>query len=182
MNFVLGMTANFTITFSEPVDLAAAKNLSGGHLNYFLGVSGTGEKIFRPGFVKSSETSSGYDLYIDRVTGFPFGVIVPGVFNFPREVTNILDPNNQGKTGYPAFKEWASSKGTKSRNWFEQTMTSAQAAYVVDIKSNYLPKPFTAVLIDSVRVHLWELAISLIVIGASIGFYLRRKMILSMTA
>lgn len=182
LNFVLGMTANFTITFSEPVDLAAAKNLSGGHLNYFLGVSGTGEKIFRPGFVKSSETSSGYDLYIDRVTGFPFGVIVPGVFNFPREVTNILDPNNQGKTGYPAFKEWASSKGTKSRNWFEQTMTSAQAAYVVDIKSNYLPKPFTAVLIDSVRVHLWELAISLIVIGASIGFYLRRKMILSMTA
>ncbi|WP_411821530.1 LruC domain-containing protein [Leptospira sp. 'Mane'] len=177
LNFVLGMTSNFTITFSDPVDLTAAKNLSGGHLNYFLAVSGTGEKIFRPGFVKSSTDNTGYDLYIDRVTGFPFGVIVPGVFNFPREVTNILDPNDQGKTGYPAFKEWASSKGTKSRNWFEQSMTSAQTAYVVDIKSNYLPKAFTAVLVSSVRVYLWELAISLIVIGASIGSYFRRKMI-----
>ncbi len=79
LNYVLGMTASFTIRFNEPVDLTQGKNLSGGHLNYYLAVSGTGEKIFRPGFY---QLSNGEDRYIDRVSGFPFGVIVPGVFNF----------------------------------------------------------------------------------------------------
>ncbi len=181
LNFVLGMTSQFTITFAEPINLEeAGKNISGGHLNYFLAVNGTGEKIYRPGFVKSA--SEGYDLYIDRVSGFPFGVIVPGVFNYPRESTNILDPNNQGKTGYPAFKEWATSKGTKSRNWFEQIQTTEQAKYVIDIKSNYLPQPFTANLIHSVKVYIWEISFLLILIGAGLGYYFRRVLLSRLAA
>ncbi|TGL61933.1 LruC domain-containing protein [Leptospira ognonensis] len=179
LNFVLGMTANFTITFAEAVDLNAGKNLSGGHLNYFLAVSGTGEKIFRPGFYHSSGENS-YDLYIDRITGFPFGVIVPGVFNYPREVTNIMDPNNEGKTGYPAFKEWASSKGSVSRNWFEQIMTENQKAYIVDLKTNYTTKPYTAVLIDSVHKFAWQIASGLVLIGFAFGLYFRRKLLQSL--
>lgn len=176
LNFVLGMTAKFTITFTEPVDLSVGKNLSGGHLNYFLAVSGTGEKIFRPGFYRSAGENS-YDLYIDRITGFPFGVIVPGVFNYPREVSNILDPTEEGKTGYPAFKEWASSKGTLSRNWFEQIMTTSQKSYIVDLKTNYTTKAYTAVLIDSVHALAWQIASGLVGIGLLFGFYLRKRSI-----
>ncbi|MCZ8154559.1 MAG: LruC domain-containing protein [Leptospira sp.] len=179
LNFVLGMTAEFTITFAEPVDLYTGNNVSGGHLNYFLAVSGTGERIYRPGFFKSAGSNS-YDLYIDRITGFPFGVIVPGVFNYPREVVNILDPTNAGKTGYPAFKEWASSKGTLSRNWFEQEMTTSQKSYVVDIKSNYVPGHFAAILIDSVHTYAWELALGLVAIGLSLGYYFRKRLFQSL--
>jgi LruC domain-containing protein len=176
LNFVLGMTAKFTLTFSEAVDLGIGKNLSGGHFNYFLAVSGTGERIYRPGFYKSTGENP-YDLYIDRMTGFPFGVIVPGVFNFPREIVNILDPKGEGKTGYPAFKEWASSKGTLSRNWFEQSMTTSQKAYVVDIKSNYATRPFTAILIDSVSSYAWELAFGAILVGLLLGYLFRNRLI-----
>ena len=154
--------------------LYANKNISGGHFNYFLCVSGTGERIYRPGFLKSN-TETPYDLYIDRITGFPFGVIVPGVFNFPREVTNILDPNNEGKTGYPTFKEWASSKGTLSRNWFEQTMTANQEAYIVGIKTHYTARPFTAILIDSVHDFVWELALVFGFLGIGFGYFFREK-------
>lgn len=172
-NYVLGMTASFTIRFSEPVDLTLGKNLSGGHLNYFLAVSGTGEKVFRPGFY---QLSNGEDKFIDRVSGFPFGVIVPGVFNFPRERVNILDPTNAGKTGYPAFKEWASSRGTLSRQWYEQVMDANQKQYVVDLKVNYQTHPFTAFILGAVHQYLWSLSFGLIAFGSALGLGIRSWM------
>ncbi len=180
LNFSLGMTAILTITFNEAVDLNQGKNISGGHLNYFLAVSGTGEKVHRPGFYRSNGENS-YDLYIDRITGFPFGVIVPGVFNYPRELVNILDPNSQGKTGYPAFKEWASSRGSVSRNWFEQVMTESQKAYVVDLKTNYTTKAYTAVLIDSVHEYAWQIASGFALLGCLLGLYFRKKLLDSLS-
>lgn len=170
LNYVLGMTASFTIRFNEPVDLTQGKNLSGGHLNYYLAVSGTGEKIFRPGFY---QLSNGEDRYIDRVSGFPFGVIVPGVFNFPRERVNILDPSNQGKTGYPAFKEWASSRGTLSRQWYEQVMDANLKQYVVDLKVNYQSHPFTAYILGAVHNYLWSISTGLIAFGSLLGLGIR---------
>jgi len=178
LNFRMGITSSWKLVFSQPVDLTKGANVMGGHLNYLLAVNGTGELVRRPGFVFEGTAPNQYDRFIDRVSGFPFAVIVPGVFNFPRERVNIMNPS---QTGYSWFIQWATSKGISYRNWFE---TETRVSQNVPIQSRYIDPitrlpilPYTAVLIDAVHRNVFEFSILFITLGLFLGYILRDRLL-----
>lgn len=169
-DFVRGVTANITITFDEAVDLSTTKNTVGGHLNLFLAfnqkTNGVYRQIFRPGYVIDG---SGKDVYIDS-KGFPWAIIVPGVFNHPTAGSDIRAASS---TGYAYFKTWAESQGVEHKDWYTQI---TNPVYVVRIKDFYTDNGFSAYLIKSVRKNIFEVSASLIVIGAAMGFLMKKKL------
>lgn len=168
-DFVRGVTSNVTITFDEPVDLNTSKNLVGGHLNWFLAINqktnGIYRQIYRPGYVFGSD---GKDKYIDS-KGFPWAIIVPGVFNHP---TGGSDIRKASSTGYAYFTTWTESNGTLHKDWYTQI---TNPTYVVKIKDFYTENGFSAYLIKAVRKNIFEVSASLIVIGAALGFFMKRR-------
>ncbi|ABZ99691.1 LruC domain-containing protein [Leptospira biflexa] len=175
-DFVRGVTAQVTITFEEPVDLNATKNLVGGHLNYFLAINqktdGVFRQIYRPGYFKDAK---GKDAFLDK-NGFPWAIIVPGVFNHPTEGDDIRKPST---SGYIFFNSWMHSKGVAHKDWYlhvDQIPAPNRPSYVVRVSDFYTDNGFTAYLIKAVRKNALEVSASLIVVGAALGFLMKRKM------
>ncbi|MCW7497921.1 LruC domain-containing protein [Leptospira levettii] len=175
-DFVRGVTAQVTITFEEPVDLNATKNLVGGHLNYFLAINqktdGVFRQIFRPGYFKDAK---GKDSFLDK-NGFPWAIIVPGVFNHPTEGADIRKPST---SGYIFFNSWMNSNGVAHKDWYlhiDQIPAPNRPSYVVRVSDFYTDNGFTAYLIKAVRKNAFEVSASLIVVGAALGFLMKRKM------
>ncbi|MDZ4726114.1 MAG: LruC domain-containing protein [Leptospira sp.] len=168
-NFVRGVTANLTITFDEAVNLNTSSNTVGGHLNWFLAfnqkTNNVYRQIYRPGYVFDG---TGKDVYIDS-KGFPWAIIVPGVFNHPTAGSDIRKASS---TGYAYFNTWAESNGVEHRDWYTQI---TNPVYVVRIKDFYTENGFSAYLIKAVKANIFEVSASLIVLGAAMGFLLKRK-------
>lgn len=168
-DFVRGVTSNVTITFAEPVDLNTSKNMVGGHLNWFLAfnqkTNNVYRQIYRPGYVFGA---NGKDTYIDS-KGFPWAIIVPGVFNHPTAGSDIRKASS---TGYAYFSTWAESNGTSHKDWYTQI---TNPTYVVKIKDFYTENGFSAYLIKAVRKNIFEVSASLIVIGAALGFFMKKR-------
>lgn len=175
-NFVRGVTAQVTITFDEPVDLNVTKNLVGGHLNYFLAFNqktdGVFRQIYRPGFFTDSK---GKDAFIDK-TGFPWAIIVPGIFNHPTEGADIRKPST---SGYIFFNSWMHSNGVAHKDWYlhvDQIPAPNRPSYVVRVSDFYADNGFSAYLIKAVRNNALEVSASLIVIGAALGFLMKKRL------
>ncbi|TGK92963.1 LruC domain-containing protein [Leptospira brenneri] len=175
-NFVRGVTANVTITFEEPVDLNATKNLVGGHLNYFLAFNqktdGVFRQIYRPGFFTDSK---GKDSFIDK-NGFPWAIIVPGIFNHPTEGADIRKPST---SGYIFFNSWMNSNGVAHKDWYlnvDQIPAPNRPSYVVRVSDFYVDNGFSAYLIKAVQKNALEVSASLIVIGAALGFLMKKRL------
>jgi len=169
-DFVRGVTANITITFDEPVDLSTNKNTVGGHLNWFLAfnqkTNGVYRQIYRPGYMFDG---AGKDVFIDS-KGFPWAIIVPGVFNHPTAGSDIRAASS---TGYAYFKTWAESNGVEHKDWYTQI---TNPVYVVRIKDFYTDNGFSAYLVKSVRKNIFEVSASLIVIGAAMGLFMKKRL------
>ncbi|TGN19585.1 LruC domain-containing protein [Leptospira idonii] len=168
-DFVRGVTAHVTITFDEAVDLSTAKNMVGGHLNWFLAfnqkTNGVYRQIYRPGYVFGS---NGKDTYIDS-KGFPWAIIVPGVFNHPTAGSDIRKAST---TGYAYFNTWAESNGSQHKDWYTQI---TNPVYIVRIKDFYTDNGFSAYLIKAVSKNIFEVSASLMVIGAALGFLMKKR-------
>ncbi|GBF52006.1 signal peptide [Leptospira ryugenii] len=168
-DFVRGVTANITITFDQAVDLNTAKNTVGGHLNYFLAfnqkTNGVYRQIYRPGFVFDG---SGKDVYIDS-KGFPWAIIVPGVFNHPTAGSDIRKASS---TGYAYFNTWAESFGVQHKDWYTQV---TNPTYIVKVKDFYTETGFSAYLVKAVKSNIFEISASLIVLGAAMGFLFKKR-------
>ncbi|PJZ83228.1 LruC domain-containing protein [Leptospira harrisiae] len=174
-DFVRGVTAHVTITFEEPVDLNATKNLVGGHLNYFLAINqktdGVFRQIYRPGYY----TKSGKDAFLDS-KGFPWAIIVPGVFNHPTEGADIRKTST---SGYIFFNDWVTSNGVLHKDWYlqvDQIPSATRPSYVVRVSDFYIDNGFSAYLIKAVRKNAWEVSASLIVVGAALGFLMKKRL------
>ncbi|TGL88179.1 LruC domain-containing protein [Leptospira congkakensis] len=175
-DFVRGVTAHITVTFEEPVDLNQTKNLVGGHLNYFLAINqktdGVFRQIYRPGFYKNS---AGKDSFLDS-KGFPWAIIVPGIFNHPTEGADIRKPST---SGYVFFNDWVSSNGVAHKDWYlnaDQIPTANRPSYVVRVSDFYVDNGFSAYLIKAVQKNALEVSASLIVIGAALGFLMKKRL------
>lgn len=175
-DFVRGVTAQVTITFEEPVDLNVTKNLVGGHLNYFLAINqktdGVFRQIYRPGYFKDAK---GKDSYLDK-NGFPWAIVVPGVFNHPTEGADI---RKSSTTGYYFFNTWMTSNGVEHKDWYlhvDQIPTANRPSYVVRVSDFYVDNGFSAYLIKAVRKNAFEVSASLIVVGAALGFLMKKRL------
>ncbi|EMY70228.1 LruC domain-containing protein [Leptospira vanthielii] len=175
-DFVRGVTAQVTITFEEPVDLNETKNLVGGHLNYFLAINqktdGVFRQIYRPGYYKDSK---GKDSFIDK-NGFPWAIIVPGVFNHPTEGDDIRKPST---SGYIFFNSWMHSNGVAHKDWYlhvDQIPAPNRPSYVVRVSDFYADNGFSAYLLKAVRKNAFEVSASLIVVGAALGFLMKKRL------
>ncbi|TGM45464.1 LruC domain-containing protein [Leptospira vanthielii] len=175
-DFVRGVTAQVTITFEEPVDLNETKNLVGGHLNYFLAINqktdGVFRQIYRPGYFKDSK---GKDSFIDK-NGFPWAIIVPGVFNHPTEGDDIRKPST---SGYIFFNSWMHSNGVAHKDWYlhvDQIPAPNRPSYVVRVSDFYADNGFSAYLLKAVRKNAFEVSASLIVVGAALGFLMKKRL------
>ncbi|EKJ85911.1 hypothetical protein LEP1GSC017_0123 [Leptospira meyeri serovar Hardjo str. Went 5] len=175
-DFVRGVTAQVTITFEEPVDLNATKNLVGGHLNYFLAINqktdGVFRQIYRPGYFVDNK---GKDSFIDK-NGFPWAIIVPGIFNHPTEGADI---RNSSTSGYIFFNSWMQSNGVAHKDWYlhvDQIPAPNRPSYVVRVSDFYADNGFSAYLIKAVRKNAWEVSASLIVVGAALGFLMKKRL------
>ncbi len=178
--FVRGVTSNFSFSFTTPVDLKTAANMVGGHLNWNLvinqGPVGNRHRVYRPGYVTGSKTCTVAgrtvtqlgDRYMD-CNGFPWAIIVPGVFNFPNGSNDIRNP---ARTGYPAFQTWAASKGQSDREWYARVV---HPQFVVNVRDFYQDATFSAYMIKAVKSNILAVSFGLIVIGASMGFFLKKK-------
>lgn len=175
-DFVRGVTANVTITFNEPVDLSVGKNLVGGHLNYFLAFNqktdGVFRQIYRPGYFKDA---NGKDKFLDS-KGFPWAIIVPGIFNHPTEGSDIRKPST---SGYIFFNAWMNSNGVAHKDWYEHMdliPAPNRPSYVVRVRDFYTDNGFSAYLIKAVRKNALEVSGSLILIGAALGFLMKKRL------
>ena len=175
-DFVRGVTAQVTITFEEPVDLNATKNLVGGHLNYFLAINqktdGVYRQIYRPGYFTNS---AGKDSFLDS-KGFPWAIIVPGIFNHPTEGADIRKPST---SGYIFFNSWMHSNGVAHKDWYlhvDQIPAPNRPSYVVRVSDFYADNGFSAYLIKAVRKNALEVSASLIVVGAALGFLMKKRL------
>ncbi|MDZ4726113.1 MAG: LruC domain-containing protein [Leptospira sp.] len=168
-DFVRGITAYITVTFDEPVDLSTSKNLVDGQLNWFLATSaktkGVFTQIYRPGYVFDG---NGKDLYLGK-DNFPYAIVVPGVFNHP---TNGADIRKASTTGYAYFAAWAESKGVSNKDWYTKITNPDR---VVMVSTFYTETGFSAYLIKAVGSNIIGVSASLIVLGAAMGFLLKRK-------
>ncbi|TGK83185.1 LruC domain-containing protein [Leptospira noumeaensis] len=174
-DFVRGVTANVTITFEEPVDLNQTKNLVGGHLNYFLAINqktdGVFRQIYRPGYFTNN---AGKDSFLDS-KGFPWAIIVPGIFNHPTEGADI---RKSSTSGYIFFNDWVTSNGVLHKDWYsqvDQIPTATRPSYVVRVSDFYIDNGFSAYLIKAVQKNAWEVSASLIVVGAALGFLMKKR-------
>ncbi|MCW7492593.1 LruC domain-containing protein [Leptospira sp. 2 VSF19] len=175
-DFVRGVTANVTITFEEPVDLNVTKNLVGGHLNYFLAINqktdGVFRQIYRPGYYKDA---NGKDSFLDK-SGFPWAIVVPGVFNHPTEGADIRKPST---SGYIFFNSWMHSNGVAHKDWYlhvDQIPAPNRPSYVVRVSDFYADNGFSAYLLKAVRKNAFEVSASLIVVGAALGFLMKKRL------
>jgi LruC domain-containing protein len=98
-------------------------------------------EVHRPGFYKYTSAvivdadlrEIGEDIYIDK-NNFPFGVVVPGLWKWPRENRDLRNPS---QTGYPKFATWTSSQGVQDANWYEDTQASTSTNnYYVHVTTN----------------------------------------------
>lgn len=166
-----GVTTEFEIVLDNPEDLIATKNIVNGHLDWFM-VQGTNVRVRRAGFETETRVCNNVSAVRDRFVdcnGFPFSVIIPGVFNFQIDGANIQNANT---TGYARFATWASSGGTVDRDWYNFVTKASQ---VVDVRTAYEKQPFTAYLISNFKSNPEWYALFLISVGAGLGFFFKRK-------
>ena len=122
-----GHISKIKIIMNTPV----ARNVIGSSpYNIYLQVIDTGKNIFFPG---KYFDSAGKDLYMDS-NGFPWAIMVPGVWAWPLERQDI---RNLDVTGYPRFNFWATSKGVNDKDWYT-TVTSGKVYPLPAQPSNLL--------------------------------------------
>ncbi|WP_244147784.1 DUF4842 domain-containing protein [Leptospira yanagawae] len=103
-------------------------------------------------------------------------IIVPGVFNHPTEGADIRKPST---SGYIFFNSWMHSNGVAHKDWYlhiDQIPAPNRPSYVVRVSDFYTDNGFTAYLIKAVRKNALEVSASLIVVGAALGFLMKRRM------
>ncbi|MDF3819644.1 LruC domain-containing protein [Leptospira sp. 96542] len=174
-DFTRGVTAQITIQFEDAVDLSATKNIVGGHLNYFVAINqktdGVYRQIFRPGFYKDA---NGKDKFLDK-NGFPWAIVVPGIFNHPTEGDDIRKP---ASSGYIFFNAWMNSNGVAHKDWYEHMdliPAANKPSRVVRVRDFYTENGFSAYILKAVRTNVLEVAGSLIVVGALLGFAMKKR-------
>ncbi len=108
-----GHVSKIKILFNTPV---ARSIIGAAPYKIYLQVIDTGKNIFFPG--KYFDTA-GKDLFMDS-NGFPWAIMVPGVWAWPLERKDI---RNVDVTGYPRFNSWATSKGVNDKDWYTTVAT-----------------------------------------------------------
>ena len=126
-----GLIARVKIAFSRPV---SKKVLGSAPLDLFIKILSKKVNKSYPADAPRSLTaensyyevhfpgkyfySSGKDVYIDK-QGFPWTIMVPGVWAWPFESQDIR------KSGaYPKFNNWVNSKGTEDVDWYKEVEPS----------------------------------------------------------
>lgn len=85
-------------------------------------------EVHRPGLYKYTSQVTvdgdlreiGEDIYIDK-NNFPFGLVVPGLWKWPRESRDLRNP---AQTGYPRFANWNATLGVQDANWYADAAAS----------------------------------------------------------
>lgn len=78
--------------------------------------------------------ADGSELYLDA-NGFPWAIIVPGAWKWPKEGHDIRNPSY---TAYPSFKAWMDSRGVQSQNWYTTEDATKTYSYAPTTASNTL--------------------------------------------
>jgi LruC domain-containing protein len=99
-----GHQAEFELILETPLAKTA---IGGAPYDLYLRVLNTGKDIHFP---RQQLDSNGADLYVDA-SGFPWALLVPGDFAWPRERTNIHQ-------AYDRFQNWYASAGTADLDWY----------------------------------------------------------------
>jgi LruC domain-containing protein len=98
-------------------------------------------EVHRPGFYKYASQVTvdgdlreiGEDLYIDK-NNFPFGVVVPGLWKWPRESRDL---RNLAQTGYAKFANWTGTAGVQDANWYaDPTAATTNNNYYANVVTN----------------------------------------------
>lgn len=155
-----GHVAKVSVIFNTPV---ARSVIGSAPYNVYLQVIDTSKNIFFPGRYFDAD---GKDLYMDS-NGFPWAIMVPGVWAWPLERQDI---RNASVTGYSRFNSWATSKGVNDKDWYT-TVTSGK---VYPLPSE--PSSLLAYLKGTESNTNLFIAISLAVFGISMGIILRKKL------
>jgi len=173
--FVRGVTSYFELTFDTPEDLRGNGSIVNGHLDWRM-VRNGGNQVRRAGYETENKTCTIGGVAVTRVAdrfidcnGFPFSVVIPGVFEFQRDGADIRNVNT---TGYAKFNSWATSGGTVDRDWYDFVTNRAR---VVAIRSFYFKQSFTAYLVGSIKQNPWLAGIFLMTIGAGLGYFFKNK-------
>lgn len=73
--------------------------------------------------VDSVVRNAGEDIYIDK-NGFPFAVLVPGLWKWPAESKDL---RVAASSGYPRFATWVSSAGQTDMDWYDDASAATSA-------------------------------------------------------
>lgn len=109
-NYQKGKTSVLKIVYSTP----AERNSAGAApYDLFIKVLNNGREVHMPGYFTDK---GGNDLYIDD-EGFPWALVIPGIWNWPYESHPVGD--TESKTGcYPEFNDWLLSAGKTQLDWY----------------------------------------------------------------
>ncbi len=99
-----GWQAEFELILETPLAKTA---IGGAPYDLYVHVLNTGKDIRFP---RRQFDANGADLYVDA-SGFPWALLVPGDFAWPRERTNIHQ-------AYDRFQNWYASAGTADLDWY----------------------------------------------------------------
>jgi LruC domain-containing protein len=157
--YVPGHVSKTKIKFLTPVTRASVGNAP---YNIYMNVISTSKDVFFPGRYFNADTT---DKFLDA-NGFPWAILVPGVWAWPLESQDI---RNTSVTGYPKFQSWASSKGTADKDWYK-TVTAGK---VFALPSQ--PSSLLAYLNIKSNENAATLSALLLIIGLAFGLLVRKK-------
>ncbi len=141
-------------------------------------------EVHRPGFYKFTSQATvdgdlreiGEDIYIDK-NNFPFGIVVPGLWKWPRESRDL---RILAQTGYPKFANWTSTQGVQDANWYsDSAAASSTNNYYASVITNKaaLDTPNSQLLafLGSVNSFAeFQILLGLLVVGV-IGYFIIKK-------
>ncbi len=154
-----GHVSKVKIKFNTPV---ARISIGNAPYNVYMNVISTGHDVYFP---NKYFNANGTDRFLDS-NGFPWAIMVPGVWAWPLESQDI---RNASVTGYPKFQSWASSKGVYDKDWFN-TVTSGK---VFPIPSTYSPLLAFINQIDQKNTTL--ISLLLLSVGISVSYLIRKR-------
>jgi LruC domain-containing protein len=64
-------------------------------------------------------------VYYRGTDNLIWGLIIPGTFNYPKENESILN-------AYPKFKDWATSGGVNSQDWYSNSNGNTTYIYTIN--------------------------------------------------
>jgi LruC domain-containing protein len=154
-----GFVSKIKIKFNAPVARSVIGNAP---YNIYMNVISTGHDVFFPNRYFNPD---GTDKFLDA-NGFPWAIMVPGVWAWPLESQDI---RNSSVTGYPRFQSWASSKGINDKDWY-LTVTSGK---VFPIPSTF--SPLLAFINQMDHKNTAMISLILLITGISVSYLIRKR-------